>query len=41
MKLDLRVARVVTAESVEDADKLLKLELDLGTIGKKKQFSQA
>jgi methionyl-tRNA synthetase len=39
MKLDLRVARVVTAESVEDADKLLKLELDLGTIGKKTVFA--
>ena len=39
MKLDLRVARVVTAESVEDADKLLKLELDLGTIGNKTVFA--
>ena len=39
MKLDLRVARVVTAESVEDADKLLKLELALGTIGKKTVFA--
>jgi methionyl-tRNA synthetase len=30
MKLDLRVARVVTAETVEGADKLLKLRVDLG-----------
>ena len=33
MKLDLRVARVKSAKSVEDADKLLKLELDLGALG--------
>lgn len=30
-KLDLRVAQVVKAEKVEGADKLLKLELDVGT----------
>ena len=30
IKLDLRVAKVVNAESVEEADKLLKLELDVG-----------
>ena len=30
-KLDLRVARIVTAEAVEGADKLLKLTLDIGT----------
>jgi methionyl-tRNA synthetase len=29
-KLDLRVGTVVTAEKVEKADKLLKLEIDLG-----------
>ncbi|KTC68836.1 methionyl tRNA synthetase [Legionella birminghamensis] len=29
-KIDLRVARIVSAESVEGADKLLKLKLDLG-----------
>ena len=28
MKLDLRIARIESAESVEEADKLLKLELD-------------
>jgi methionyl-tRNA synthetase len=30
MKIDLRVAKIVTAEHVEGADKLLRLELDLG-----------
>ena len=30
-KLDLRIARIVTADLVEGADKLLKLTLDLGT----------
>jgi methionyl-tRNA synthetase len=29
-KIDLRIARIVTAEHVEGADKLLKLTLDLG-----------
>ena len=29
-KLDLRIARIVNAEAVEGADKLLKLTLDLG-----------
>lgn len=31
MKVDLRVARVVTAEHVEGAEKLVKLILDIGT----------
>ena len=30
-KLDLRIARIVTADHVEGADKLLKLTLDTGT----------
>ena len=30
-KLDLRVAQVLQAEKVEGADKLLKLQIDLGT----------
>lgn len=30
-KLDLRIARIVSAEHVEGADKLLKLQLDLGS----------
>ena len=29
-KIDLRIARIVTAELVPDADKLLKLQLDIG-----------
>ena len=39
MKLDLRVARVEKAESVEEADKLLKLELNLGSLGEKTVFA--
>jgi methionyl-tRNA synthetase len=31
MKVDLRIARIVRAEPVEGADKLLRLTLDLGT----------
>ena len=31
MKLDLRIAKIIHAEPVEDADKLLKLELDVGS----------
>ena len=30
MKVDLRVARIVSAEHVEGADKLLRLKLDIG-----------
>ena len=39
MKLDLRIARIIFAEAVEEADKLLKLELDLGNYGKKTVFA--
>ena len=39
MKLDLRVATVKEAEAVEEADKLLKLELDLGELGNKTVFA--
>ena len=39
MKLDLRIARVQKAESVEEADKSLKLELDLGPLGNKTVFA--
>jgi len=34
MKVDLRIARVQNAESVEGADKLLRLQLDVGDISK-------
>ena len=39
MKLDLRIAKIVSAESVEEADKLLKLELDLGSEVSKTVFA--
>ena len=38
-KIDLRVAKVVNVETVEEADKLIKLELDLGEFGKKTVFA--
>ncbi len=38
MKVDLRIARVLSAERVEGADKLLKLELDVG-VAKKTVFA--
>jgi methionyl-tRNA synthetase len=39
IKLDLRIAKVICAEAVEEADKLLKLELDVGSYGKKIVFA--
>ncbi|MEL7538993.1 MAG: methionine--tRNA ligase [Pseudomonadota bacterium] len=36
---DLRVARIVTAEPVDGADKLLKLTLDLGDLGRRQVFA--
>jgi methionyl-tRNA synthetase len=39
IKLDLRIAKIKKAESVEGADKLLKLELDLGALGSKTVFA--
>ncbi len=39
MKLDLRIARVVTADHVEGADKLLSLKLDLGNGQEKNVFA--
>jgi len=38
-KVDLRVARVKDAQMVEEADKLIKLELDLGELGLKTVFA--
>ena len=38
-KLDLRIAKVSKVESVEGADKLIKLELDLGDLGIKTVFA--
>jgi methionyl-tRNA synthetase len=38
-KVELRVARIEAAEGVEGADKLLKLTLDLGELGKRTVFA--
>ncbi|WP_293373825.1 methionine--tRNA ligase [Nevskia sp.] len=38
-KIDLRIARIDNAESVEGADKLLRLTLDLGAMGKRQVFA--
>jgi methionyl-tRNA synthetase len=38
-RIDLRIARIVQAEHVEGADKLLKLTLDIGTLGTREVFS--
>ncbi|MDE2350158.1 MAG: methionine--tRNA ligase [Gammaproteobacteria bacterium] len=38
-RVDLRVARIVAAELVEGADKLLKLRVDLGELGQRQIFA--
>ena len=38
-KLDLRIARIASAEAVEGADKLLKLTLDVGEAGARTVFA--
>jgi methionyl-tRNA synthetase len=38
-KIDLRIARIANAEHVEGADKLLRLTLDVGTLGTKQVFA--
>ncbi|MDW8479863.1 MAG: methionine--tRNA ligase [Xanthomonadales bacterium] len=38
-RLDLRVARIAAAESVPGADRLLRLELDLGPLGRRTVFA--
>ncbi len=38
-KTDLRIARIEAAEAVEGADKLLRLQLDLGALGKRQVFA--
>lgn len=35
IKLDIRVAKVLTAEPIEGADKLLKITLDVGVLGER------
>ena len=38
-KVDLRIARIVSAEHVEGADKLLRLKLDVGVLGERQVFA--
>lgn len=38
-KIDLRVAKIINAEHVPEADKLLKLTLDVGKLGAKQVFA--
>ena len=38
-KLDLRVAKITSAEAVEEADKLIKINLNLGDFGEKTVFA--
>ncbi|MCG3187711.1 MAG: Methionine--tRNA ligase [Rhodocyclaceae bacterium] len=38
-QVDLRIARIVDAAAVEGADKLLRLELDLGALGRRQVFA--
>jgi methionyl-tRNA synthetase len=38
-KVDLRIAKIVNAEHVEGADKLLKLTLDVGSLGTRQVFA--
>ena len=38
-KIDLRIARIVSAEHIEGADKLLKISLDLGPLGTRQVFA--
>jgi len=38
-KVDLRIARIASAEHVEGADKLLRLKLDLGALGERQVFA--
>ena len=37
--IDLRVGEIIRAENIEGADKLLKLEVDLGDLGVKEVFA--
>ena len=37
-KLDLRVAKITSAEAVEEADKLIKINLNIGDFGEKTVF---
>jgi len=39
LKLDLRIAKINSAENVEEADKLIKISLDIGDFGEKTVFA--
>ncbi len=39
MKIDLRIAKIIEAESVPEADKLVRLVLDLGSMGTRQVFA--
>ena len=39
IKIDMRVAEIKNAENVEEADKLLKIILDLGDLGERTVFA--
>ena len=38
-KLDLRLAKITSAEAVEEADKLIKINLNIGDFGEKTVFA--
>ena len=38
-KVELRIAKIVKAEGIEEADKLIKLHLDVGDLGKRTVFA--
>tara|TARA_B100000965_G_scaffold168914_1_gene140896 strand:+ start:849 stop:1181 length:333 start_codon:yes stop_codon:yes gene_type:complete len=38
-KIDLRVAKIIEVNEIEDADKLVQLKLDLGELGNKTVFA--
>ena len=38
-KLDLRVAKITSAEAIEEADKLIKINLNIGDFGEKTVFA--
>ena len=39
LKLDLRIAKINSAENIEEADKLIKINLDIGDFGEKTVFA--
>ena len=39
LKLDLRIAKINSAENVEEADKLIKINLNIGDFGEKTVFA--